>query len=197
MQDEDPGWPRLPNALLLLVPVLGQRGAASEPDGLLATRTVFLSFSVALVLFGVVLAFLDTPNGPVVPWLPLLIGIAIVSTVAERFAERPLDPSSDAALAESYRTRFFIRIAFAEAVALFGFVFQFTGGPRWIYYPAGAFALLVFWTRAAPTRRALARDQARLTEEHAARSLVAALRSARFTPPSSRRARGGAARDRG
>ncbi len=56
------------------------------------------------------------------------------------------------------RTRFFLRIAFAETVALFGFVFVFIGAARWTYYAAAAVSLFPFWTSAAPTRAALARD---------------------------------------
>jgi hypothetical protein len=50
-----------------------------------------------------------------------------------------------------------VTIALTEAVALFGFVFTFIGGPVWIYDAGAAFALIRFWTAAArPDRRSRA-----------------------------------------
>jgi hypothetical protein len=184
MDDADPGWPRLPNLLLLFVPQIGIRRVMQSGDALLGLRAVMLSFTLAIVAFGIVLGFLDLPNGPVQPWVIVLAGIALVSTVGDRLVERPLDTTSEASLAQTYRSRFFLRIAFAEAVALFGFVFSFIGGPRWIYYPAAVFTLVVFWTRIAPTRGALAREQSQLRAFGCRWSLVTALRNMP-TPPSS------------
>jgi hypothetical protein len=78
-------------------------------------------------------------------------------------------------LAGSYRTRFFQRIAFAQSVALFGFVFAFIGAPFWVYYLGAAFTLACFWIVAAPTRTALANDQRELDARGCVLSLVAAL----------------------
>ena len=103
--------------------------------------------------------------------------------VAGDAAEKPLDCASDTALAGAYRTRFFLRIALAESVGLFGFTFAFIGGGKWLYYAGAAFTLFRFWTHAAPTRSALVRDQEDLNASGCGRSLVAALRgSSAFGP---------------
>jgi hypothetical protein len=84
---------------------------------------------------------------------------------------RPLDCGSDAALAASYRTRFFLRIA----LALLGFVgFLLTGNPA--VYPIGAAFTVVGFARLAPTAGNLARDQQELGRTGCPRRLVAALR---------------------
>jgi F0F1-type ATP synthase membrane subunit c/vacuolar-type H+-ATPase subunit K len=147
-------------------------------DGLIMLRQVLLTFSFTVVAFGVVIAFIQLPDNALVPWLPVLAAIALVVPIAGRFAEKPLDCTTDSALANSYRTRFFLRIAFAETVALFAFVFVFIGAAKWIYAAGAAVALFRFWTSAAPTRTALARDQQRLNAAGCTRSLVAALRTA-------------------
>jgi hypothetical protein len=176
--DDDPGWPHVLSILALLVPGVARsqmRKPTGTEHGLLVLRRAFLSFSVALVLFGVVLAFLKLARGSVLPWVPLIVAVAIASVVAPRILEQPLDCSTDATLAESYRTRFFLRLAFVESVALFGFFFSFIGGGKWIYYAAAAFTLLRFWTQAPPTRSGLAREQEQLNASGCGRSLLGAL----------------------
>lgn len=145
----------------------------------MSLRVLFLGFSGALVMFGVVLLFIGVA-GDLVPWLPLLIAGAAGSVLAARFVVKPLDCTSSTTLAVSYRTRFFLAIACSETVALFGFVFSFIGGPVWIYHLAAAFSLYRFWTVAPPTRAGIARDQERLDASGCALSLVAALRG---SPP--------------
>jgi hypothetical protein len=68
----------------------------------------------------------------------------------------------------------------AEAVALFGFIFTFIGGPVWTFDAAAAFAILRLWTTNAPTRSGLLRDQDALNAQACGRSLIQAIRS---TPP--------------
>jgi F0F1-type ATP synthase membrane subunit c/vacuolar-type H+-ATPase subunit K len=181
---DDPGWPSAVSVLLMLLPGapiwLPRRRSAGDP--LMSLRSTFLSFSLALVMFGVVLTFIGgLPNGPVVAWIPVLIVFAVASVVAVRLVtSRPFDCSSDAALAGSYRTRFFATIALTEAVALFGFVFTFIGGPAWTFDAGAVFAILRLWTTNAPTRSGLRRDQDALNAQGCGRSLVQAIRS---TPP--------------
>lgn len=177
--DEDPGWPRGLSMLVFLLPggtqwYLRRKGG----DALITLRQVMLTFSAALLAFGVVLPTLSLHGGAVIPWLPVLAGIAVVCSIAERICERPLVCDSDEALANSYRTRFFLRVAFSESIALFAFVFVFIGAALWIYYAAALVALFQFWSRAAPTRTALGRDQAQLNATGCTRSLSAALRTA-------------------
>jgi F0F1-type ATP synthase membrane subunit c/vacuolar-type H+-ATPase subunit K len=175
---DDPGWPTI---WTVMFPWPRRR---ATKDGLISLRLVFLAFSLALVLFAFELALIDDADGPVAPWLPLLAVLAAFSIAATRvFVARPLDCSSEARLAQTYRTRFFVAIGLAESVALLGFVFAFIGGPRWIYDAGAAFSLFRFWTVAPPTRTRLARDQARLDASGCDLSLVAVLRS---TPPPKR-----------
>jgi hypothetical protein len=179
-QTEDPGWPGAVAVMLMLVPgarLLYMRRQRSG-DPLVLLRAVFLSFSIALVAFGVVLAVIGgLPNGPVVPWLPILIALCGASVVGVHIVmQKPLACASEGALAASYRARFFATIAMTEAVALFAFVFTFIGGPAWIYDVGGAFALIRFWTTIAPTRSALMRDQDILDTRGCPLSLIAALR---------------------
>jgi F0F1-type ATP synthase membrane subunit c/vacuolar-type H+-ATPase subunit K len=177
--DDDPGWPRGLSIFVFLIPGAinwyGRRRAAG--DGLVMLRQIFISFVVAIVLFGVVLPFIPNDYNEVVPWLPILIAVAVVATLVGRVSEKPLDCSTRTTLAGSYRTRFFLRVAWAEVVALFGFVFVFIGAATWIYYVGAAMTLALFWLRAAPTRISLARDQESLNASGCTQSLVAVLRN--------------------
>ena len=178
--DEDPGWPPWTSALAFMVPGLMQsRLRRSGTDGLTLLRQITMSFSASTVLFGVVLAFVRLRGGRVLLSLVIVAVLAFVVTAIERTVERPLDCSSITALAGSYRTRFFLRVAFAETVALFGFVRAFHGGTMWVYSAGAAFTLARFWTVVAPTRSALAQDQLQLNARGCGLSLIASLRSGR------------------
>jgi hypothetical protein len=140
-------------------------------------RQVFVTFCLALVMFGVVLVFLwpsqsQQPDAP--GFAGFLLALGVVAGIVGRLVEKPLVCTNDASLAGSYRTRFFLRIAFAESAALFGFVGFFTASVWWVY-PAGAAIAFAGFARAAPTRAALQRDQDRLNERACFRSLVTAL----------------------
>jgi hypothetical protein len=175
--NDDPGWPRGANLFGMLVPgATLVRSRRPVGDGLVMLRQLVLAFSSAIVFFGISVAFL-AEDGPVFPWLGIVAGMAAVSLLMTRVLDRPLSCESAPALAASYRTRFFLRIAFAESVALVAFAGSFSGGPSWIYFAGAAFTLLRFWTIAAPTRAALAREQDALHLRGCSLSLVAALRS--------------------
>jgi hypothetical protein len=171
---EDPGWWRaVPGAA---------GGTGGSRDLLLGIRSVFLSYCVTLVGVGVVTAVIQSTDslsgGP--GWSPgpvtVAVGLAgVLCLVAIRVVERPLDPSTDATLAGGYRTRFFLRLAFAEVPALLGFVAFLVSSQAWMYLIGGAFSLIGLW-RAAPTARSLRRDQQVLAASGSQRSLVAVLR---------------------
>ncbi len=112
----------------------------------------------------------------------------VFSIVVPRLVERRLDCSDDRLLAGSFRTRFFLRIAFAESAALVGFVGFILSNNGWMYALGAGFAAVGFY-RAAPSAANLAEDQRRLTQASCVRSLIAALTS--LPPPS------GTARRRG
>lgn len=181
MNGEDPGWGSPWKMLLVLLPGGARMAARGSTDGLHLLRMLFMSFASAIVLFGVVLLLLgdseieDAPSPG--PWALGLAAYGIVALVATRLLERPLACDSDVALANSYRTRFFLRLAFSESVALVGFVLVFVVGPVWLYFLGAAFTAVGF-ARLAPTRGNLERDQEALQAAGCGRSVIGALRGA-------------------
>ena len=179
--DDDPGWPVKKELLWALVPGVGRlfvrRRLDRTANALVLLRQVFMSFCLAIVMFGVVLAFLWPSQSKEAASPGLAIGLLVlgaIAGIAGRQIEKPLLCADDGSLVVSYRTRFFLRIAFAESAALFGFVGFFIASVWWVY-PAGAAIAFVGFARAAPTRTRLRRDQERLNEQGCFRSLVAAL----------------------
>jgi len=156
--------------------VRAQRTAGT--DGLVVLRSLFLSFATAIVLIaGVVLLIGDVTTGTVRTALGIgiVLVMAGVSFAVQAVALRALDGSSDEALGNSYRTRFFLRIALSEAIALVGFVVGLMVGPWWAYFPAAVLSLASL-SRVAPTRASLASDQDALSLAGCNRPLVDALR---------------------
>ena len=179
--DEDPGWRP---SLRFLIPYAVFFLRRTRRDPITSIRIVYLTFVVALVLYGYVLLFI-TPFRSEHDGLGWTIGIgalAAVNLVVVRRVERPLSCESDTALAAGYRNRMFVRYAFAESTALLGFVAAFTIQGNWIYF-FGALCSLPGFMRAAPSPAALIREQDELTARGCDRSLVAALRR---TPPKPR-----------
>ena len=156
--------------------VRAQRTAGT--DGLVVLRSLFLSFATAIVLIaGVVLLIGDVTTGTVRTALGIgiVLVLAGVSFAVQAVALRALDGSSDEALGNSYRTRFFLRIALSEAIGLVGFMVGLMVGPWWAYFPAAVLSLASL-SRAAPTRARLASDQDALSLAGCNRSLVDVLR---------------------
>ena len=144
LPDDDPGWALSWRTLAQCIPIVGLafrlRGRAStSPDGLVVLRQIFTSFVFALLTFGVVIAALystsnpptDPPHGIAVALLTAGAAGLLAGTRVER--KKPLDCTDDTTLANGYRTRFFLRVAFAEAAALFGFVGFFLTYDWWPY----------------------------------------------------------------
>lgn len=185
VRDDDPGWPVSPRLLLSLIPGIGLafhlRGRGTKQrDGLVTLREIFISFSVAIVLIGVWMAFLyPSTRSDGDPQVGLALGLAgagALSVLGGSWGEHPLDCADERRLAGSYRTRFFLRVAFSEAAALFGFVGFFLADTWWSY-PVGASITALGFARAAPTAAKLRRDQQRLAEKGCCQSLVRALRT--------------------
>jgi len=187
---EDPGWGpvwRQPR-LWLPIPFAGTRAAkrAAERgaiDALTAQRAIFLRFVVSLVAFGVILPIVGAGTGSAsaAPFAGLIVAAGVASVAVPRAIERPLDCSSEAKLVAAYRVRFFLRAAFAQTVALFGFVGAFVTDAVWLYYLSLVLAAVGF-ARLAPTTRNLDRDQQALSAGGCSLSLIAAL--TRMEPPS-------------
>ncbi|MGH2724531.1 MAG: hypothetical protein ACRDI0_09775 [Actinomycetota bacterium] len=180
---DDPGWgPALRRTpLLVLIPFLHLRaaklGAKRGLDGLTVLRMLFLYFVSALLLFLVVLAFIAEPfGGDVPPWMLLAFGAVLLLSVGGALwaRARPLDASGQEALAASYRTTFFVGLAFGESAALYGFVAVFLVGGL-LPYLAGLAVSVIGFAIIAPTRSNIERRQAEIAAGGSSLSLAAAL----------------------
>ena len=129
------------------------------------------SFALALLAFGRVVRASEL-DGDAWYWAIVVVVLGVGSYFGCRLIERhkPLDCGTDGSLLESYRSRIFLRIAFAEVPALLAFFFAFAFGPGWLYY-VGMVISLVLLARAAPTQRALQADQRDLDATGCGRSL--------------------------
>ena len=175
---QDPGWRLSWRMLVLVLPYVGfvyRRRLRGDP--LIDLRTTWVSFPLALVGFGVVLAFilpLHTGSAAIF-WLLGVAAFTLLTTILVPRTVRPLPCDSDAKLAAGFKARMFPRVAYAESTALFGFVAAFITRSSWVYYVCALLAVPGL-LRAAPTRAALVRAQDDLDARGCGRSLVAALR---------------------
>jgi len=139
---------------------------------------MFIQYCVMLVVIGAALIALDTtsarPATDVAPWAAIVVVVGIVGLVGPRMIHPRLECSSDANLASTYRTRFFLRIAFGNVPALVAFVASIATGELLLYILGCAFAVVAF-VYDAPSRRNLAADQRDLVHAGCDRSLLAAL----------------------
>ena len=180
----DPGWRPSWKTLILAMPyarLLYRR--RSRGDQLIDLRNVYASFPLTLVAFGVVLPFilpLRTGSAAIF-WLLGVALLTVLTTIAVHRIVRPLPCDSDARLAAGFRARMYLRVAFADSTALFGFVAAFVTTSSWVYYVCVLMAAPGL-SRAAPTRAALIRAQDALNAQGCGRSLVAALRQTPAKP---------------
>jgi len=179
---DDPGWQLSWKTLLLgLVPGRNLGIAKSgAKDSLQLLRSIFVAFCAGVVLIGVVVLILgdidpEQPDRPALS-VPIAVGVSVVCLALQRIVPRPLDCSTPATLAATYRRRFLLRIAFAEACSLVAFALYISIGPGWVYAVGLAFTLVGFAV-AAPTRARLRADQDALGFRGCTSSLVAALRA--------------------
>jgi F0F1-type ATP synthase membrane subunit c/vacuolar-type H+-ATPase subunit K len=172
---DDPGWRP---SLRVLIPYAALLMRGKRRDPITIVRDLYIAFVSALVMFGFVLSFVapfrnDHNNGP--GWAIGIGALAVINLVVVRRVERPLSCESEAALAESYRNRLFVRLAFAESTALIAFVASFfVIEAGWIYF-FGAFCSLPAFVRLAPSKRAFVLDQDELTGRGCALSLLEAI----------------------
>ncbi len=174
---QDPGWKfSLRSFPYTFVPQYAIQRAARQPgfNVLAFTRQMFVSYCLSLVAITVVVFILAGTVEPEDPQTALAAGmvvaIGIVGLIAERLLNRQLDCSSDASLAASYQTRFFLRVAFAQSAALGGFALSMALGPWWVNLIGLGFAAVGMF-RLAPTRRRLEVEQAEFTAKGCHRSL--------------------------
>ena len=157
--DEDPGWGFRSGGLL----------------GMLRRLTIAFAFAILLMgSFIQTLGELTEKPGPTIRSVAVVVAFGCNSLVTQRFLGSALDGTTTRTFADSYRTRFFLRIAFSESVALVAFVVYIVWGPTWIYFIGAGFTLIGFW-RLAPTRQHLQQDQDRLSLAGCQLSLIEAL----------------------
>ncbi len=179
---EDPGWRSArPSVRSILIPRLATARAARETDDRLVTlRMLFVSFSTALALVGVIVVVLYAGGdigGSLDAW-PTAAVLALTGSgclLAARTVPKPLECTDAQTLALGYQTRFFLRLAFSESPALLGFVgFILTGNP--LLYPLGAAFSAAGFAWLAPTRANLAADELQLAAIGCPYRLTTALR---------------------
>lgn len=179
--DDDPGWPPLWKSLVsMVVPGMAARRAMRADDGLLALRSIFLAYVLSLGAIAVVSIVVSSgvERSDARSAAVLVAAWAIAAQVLARVVPKPLDC---AALGDSYRRRFFLRVALYESAALVAFVAVIlTAHPE--LYLIGGMSTVVGLARTAPTEANLERDQQELHLAGCPGSLVAAVRR----PPSPR-----------
>jgi len=161
--------------------------ATTQRDGLSTIRLIFAMFIASMVLIGVVLFAILSSAQPkdagAVPWLVAAAGVASVVTV-QWSRRRPLDTSSAAKLAATYRTYWFMGLAFAQTAGTFGFVGAFVVNRWWIFAEGFVFSA-VGWISIAPTDAALGRKDDELAAAGVPYSLRQSLRDT--VPPAASR----------
>lgn len=181
---DDAPWFAGRQLISIFVPFAAMQRPRPGTNGLALLRQVFVSFSLAVVMIGVVVLFLtagDPPENAPSTGLVLaaVAALGFLGFVAPQVVVAPLDCSSDATLVGGYRTRFFLRLAFAESAALVGFVGALLTGAPWPYL-VGAAITAVGFARLAPTDANLAAEQDALATAGCPRDLRHALVSARL-----------------
>ncbi|MGH9113709.1 MAG: hypothetical protein ACRDZN_15635 [Acidimicrobiales bacterium] len=166
-------WTLIPGMAI----VRARHSRSSGEDGLTAVRAQFVTFAVSLGLIGIVVGLLadggtrSSMSGQ--SGALLVTAVGAVTVLLARFVPRPLNCHSDASLAGSYRSRFFL--AFAQGAALCGFVaFFLTANPA--MYPLALIFSAAGYVSLAPTAARLDADQQALGIGGCGRSLVLALR---------------------
>jgi hypothetical protein len=140
-------------------------------------RLMFFAYCGAVVLIGAVAAFVVDADDPPLSVTMAAVIVAVVglaSLVLPSAIPTALDGSSAECLAATYKTRFFVRMAIAETVALVGFVLMFLTGSVVPFVAALPFTAVGF-ARAAPTDGNLQRDQDALNATGAMTDLRTAL----------------------
>lgn len=149
-------------------------------DVLRVLRTLLVAASMALVLFGVALAFIlaDGASDPafspaVATGLTAVMGV-VTAVFGPRFAIA-LDPTTVATLVDSYRRRFIARLAISESAAFVGFVGSMLSA-SFLPYAVGFCCAAIGFARVLPNDARIAADQEQLSLSGCPYPLDAALR---------------------
>ena len=166
------GFPALAVAWAMVWMIWRRRMATDDRAGVIgviaALRRIWAAFCVSMVLIGVIVLILQSEGGLKRTGVSAqLVGvgvtlIGVLSLVGGRVWVRQLDGSDLESVIQSYRSRFFAQVAWAEAPALLAFGgFLLLGGEPWVYL-IGLTASLAGFAPAAPTPASLRRDQEQL-----------------------------------
>ena len=181
----DPGWGeaigKLPTTLL---PTRGMRMAFASADGLTVMRVLWLTFTAAMVLLGVVVVLIDSfaPGGGV-DGRVVVAAVVGFGVLAQLVATKAVDEVTGATPAEvrtSAQRAFFLRVALAQPAALLGFLGFVVSGNVAVYVAGLAVAMVGLW-EAAPTRSWIERGQRQLHDAGSEVDLLAALVSGGIT----------------
>lgn len=172
----DPGW--RPAIGAALVPVKGARLVRDGGSALLVMRALWIAFTTAIVLIGVVVILVSTelPGGGIDGRFTTAVVVAL-GVLAQAVAGAVLPAIAGMKAGDVRRTAqraFFIRVLLAEPAALFGFLgFALSGNPA--VYLAGAVVSFAGMVDAMPGERWLASGQAQLVESGSSVDLLDAL----------------------
>ena len=126
-QAVDPGWGDAVKKLpLAFVPTRGMRMAAGSSNGLTTVRVLWLTFTMAMVLIGIVVVLIDqtAPGGGAdgrgVAAVVAALGV-FLQVISTKFVP-PVAGSTMREVRETAHRAFFLRVLFAEPAALFGFM---------------------------------------------------------------------------
>lgn len=189
---QDPGWwPAFRGSWRMLIPFLSvrdmRRSQSSETPGVTGLRRIFVAFAFALLLFLYVLIVIFPLGQPAesdgtAVGIGVLLGGIVTVAAGITLRRRSLDCQETAGLVSSYVQLMFLRIAVAQAPALFGFVGAFLVGGIWPYLLGLGFSA-VGYTAAAPTASDIRRHDQELVAGGCPHSLRTGLYSQH--PPSS------------
>lgn len=189
---DDPGWrPALARLWRNLIPFLNLRdlrkSQSDQPPGITGLRRIFVSFASALLLFLVVLVTIFPPeqaartSGAGVA-IGVLVGGMMALAAALAVRRRTLTCQDVTGLVRSYVQLVFLRIAFAQAPALFGFVGAFLVEALWPYL-LGLALSAAGYAAAAPTASDIRRHDQELMAAGCPHSLRAGLYRSSEPPP--------------
>lgn len=187
MDQHDPGWGQAWRGVFdvflprVAVARQGDRANQGQADSLTVLRRVFVMFATMNIGVAVVVVVLAVTvrvgaGVPAVAGVAGVVGFGLLSLLGTHrlVMGKPLDCSSDAVLATSYRVRFFLGMGTTNSIALVGFVgYILSGSP--VAYVVGLAIGVTGLFLLAPTASNLARQQADLVAEGCPRSLVQAL----------------------
>lgn len=176
MAAEDPGW--RPAIRAALVPVKGARLARDGGSSLLVMRALWIAFTTAILLMGVVVVLVSTelPSGGIDGRFAaaFVVGLGVLAQVVAGAAVPAIGGRTADDVGRTAQRAFFIRVLLAEPAALLGFLgFALSGNPA--VYLAGAVVSFAGMVDAMPGERWLARGQVQLTESGSSVQLLDAL----------------------